>query len=142
MNEYREATIVELYDANVCITKNEHCVGLSPETGGGGSRTVLELSGYDISKFLQHLNIDYASMLYKGERKQHFEALSLPFTTEMSNYASADDLSSIQIRIDGPQLISIRITWKDDITHGNPPSEYTYCGRFGITWDATVENQL
>jgi hypothetical protein len=139
MKNYRQANSVALY--NACLTISNTKDNDSYPLASGESPGSFKIPGSDISNLKSEMTKRKRS--FPSSRRQG-GAIHLKKSLASYNATLDDDtkVKKILIRIDAPQLLSIKII-EEHRKNGevnNITNEVTYCGFFSIEWSTPEPN--
>ena len=142
-SSYRKAFSVELYDAGVIVRSSDNdAAGLV----GGYDLNGFVVSGANLGNLASLFGIETYPVYTEGARprlKENSE-LGLTIARQTENYLDEAGwhIDSILARVDGPQMLSLKIhaTWtknKEEVIR-----QHTYCGAFSVEWADDEEEIL
>ncbi len=159
-NGYKEAEMVELYDAGVVIHTKDHdecSIGWSSLPGLHGAN--YWLNSYTVDDLLKFIGVKPRIIDKRdpatGENQQVYAKVpDLRIYKELGEIcdgfplhgiASTNTIQKLWVKIDAPQMLRIRMRYLYRVNE-DPSDEYTrdqettYCGTFKLWWPTEQEN--
>lgn len=131
MSDYRNASAIALYDAQVMIELTDYNHPFHEFRFG-----TIKIDGFDLSRLAQAFGLELEMVNKRHPSDVDFDLFEPKVYVYGSDY-NACEIVKIEVRIDGPQMLSLKIheQWSEDLVI----REISYCGKYSIEWN-TQEN--
>lgn len=131
MSDYRNASAIALYDAQVMIELTDYNHPFHEFRFG-----TIKIDGFDLNRLAQAFGYRLDRVGNKSGEDVDFDLLEPDIYNYGSDYPNCE-IIRIEAKIDGPQMLSLKIheQWSEDLVI----REISYCGKYSIEWN-TQEN--